>query len=82
MALELAAVCHVVMVAMLVALGYSYPLGTIYFAGVAAVAVLLVYEHALVRADDLSRVNLAFFQVNVIVSLGLLAFGVVDLMVH
>jgi 4-hydroxybenzoate polyprenyltransferase len=81
-ALRLAAACHVVMVLMLVALGYSYPLGTIYFAGVAAVAVLLVYEHALVRPDDLSRVNVAFFQVNIAVSVGLLAFGVMDLIVR
>ena len=44
-------------------------------------AVLLVYEHALVRPDDLTRVNLAFFQVNVVISIGLLAFGVADLVV-
>ena len=34
---------------------------------------LLVYEHALVRPDDLTRVNLAFFHVNVVISMGLLA---------
>ena len=38
----------------------------------AAIAALLVYEHAIVRPDDLSRVNDAFFNVNVVVSLGLL----------
>ena len=48
--------------------------------GVAAVAALLVYEHALVRPDDLSRVNLAFFHVNVVISMGLLVIGVADLM--
>ena len=42
---------------------------------------LLVYEHALVRPDDLTRVNVAFFQVNIVISMGLLAFGVVDLLV-
>jgi 4-hydroxybenzoate polyprenyltransferase len=51
------------------------PLGVIYLIGVSAVALLLAYEHSLVRADDLSRVNQAFFQVNAIISLGL--FGVV-----
>jgi 4-hydroxybenzoate polyprenyltransferase len=42
---------------------------------------LLVYEHALVRPDDLSRVNVAFFQVNIVISLGLLAVGVIDLLI-
>jgi len=59
-----------------------YPLGIIYFVGVAAVAVLLIYEHALVRPDDLSRVNLAFFQVNIAISIGLLAVGVLDLLIR
>ncbi len=78
-ALRLAAVCHAVMVAWLVALGISYPMGTIYFLGVAAVAALLLVEHALVRPDDLTRVNIAFFQVNIGISLGLLAVGLTDL---
>ena len=59
-----------------------YPLGTVYFLGVAAVAVLLIYEHALVRPDDLTRVNLAFFQVNIAISIGLLVVGVVDLLLR
>jgi 4-hydroxybenzoate polyprenyltransferase len=78
-ALRLAAACHAAMIAALVALGRAYPLGGPYFAGVAAVAVLLVVEHALVRPDDLTRVNVAFFQVNIAVSLGLLACTVADL---
>jgi 4-hydroxybenzoate polyprenyltransferase len=75
--LRIAAACHLVMLALLVALYWAAApdLGYIYLAGVAAVAVLLVYEHWLVRPDDLSRVNQAFFQVNGIISLGL--FGVV-----
>ena len=80
-ALRLASACHAMMVAALVALGWSYPLGTVYFFGVAAVAVLLAYEHALVRPDDLTRVNVAFFQVNIAISLGLLVFGLADLFV-
>jgi 4-hydroxybenzoate polyprenyltransferase len=79
-ALLLAAACHAAMIVALVALGLSYPLRWLYFAGVAAVAVLLIYEHALVRPDDLTRVNVAFFQVNIAVSLGLLACGVADLL--
>jgi 4-hydroxybenzoate polyprenyltransferase len=48
---------------------------------VTAVAALLIYEHTLVRPDDLTRVNMAFFQVNVVISIGLLIVAVVDLLV-
>jgi 4-hydroxybenzoate polyprenyltransferase len=80
-ALRFAAACHAGTLLALVGLGLAYPLGWIYFAGVAVVAVLLAYEHAIVRPDDLSRVNVAFFQVNVAISVGLLVVGVVDLLV-
>jgi 4-hydroxybenzoate polyprenyltransferase len=65
------------MLGLLIALYFAAApyLGWIYLAGVAAVALLLVWEHSLVRANDLSRVNQAFFQVNAVISLGL--FGVV-----
>jgi 4-hydroxybenzoate polyprenyltransferase len=79
-ALRLAAACHVGTVALLACLPLVYPpLGWIFWAGVAAVAVLLVYEHLLVRPDDLSRVNAAFFNVNAVISLGLLVVGSLDL---
>ncbi len=78
-ALRVAAACHAVMIAALVALGLAYPLGRLYFLGVAAATALLIYEHALVRADDLTRVNVAFFQVNIAISVGLLAVSVADL---
>jgi 4-hydroxybenzoate polyprenyltransferase len=80
-ALRAAAMLHALMVVWLVVLGLAVPLGWVYFAGVGLIGALLVYEHALVRPDDLSRVNVAFFQVNIVISLGLLAFGVVDLLV-
>ncbi len=81
--LRLAAACHAVMVGCLVGLGLASPvLGAIYFAGLAAVAALLVYEHRLVRPDDLSRVNAAFFQVNGVISVGLLAVVLVQLAVR
>lgn len=80
-ALKLAAVCHLGMVALLFALPLVYPpLGTVYLVGIAAVAALLAYEHWLVRPDDLSRVNLAFYHVNSVISVGLLALGVIDLL--
>ncbi len=79
-ALRVAAACHLVMVLLLLAVPSVYPLfGPVYYAGVAAIAALLVYEHSLVRPDDLSRVNQAFFAVNAVVGLGLLAVGTIDL---
>lgn len=81
--LRVAAACHAVMFALLVALGFASPhLGAVYFAGLAAVGVLLVYEHALVRPDDLSRVNAAFFHVNGVISVGLLLLVLVQLAVR
>lgn len=79
-ALRLAAVCHVGMIGLLLLVPWSYAgLGGIYLAGVAGIAALLVYEHSLVRPDDLTRVNQAFFHVNAVVSLGLLAVGLINL---
>jgi 4-hydroxybenzoate polyprenyltransferase len=80
-ALWIAAACHALMIVPLVVLGLVYPLGRIYFLGVTAIAALLVYEHSLVRPDDLTRVNIAFFQVNVVISTGLLVVALVDLLV-
>jgi 4-hydroxybenzoate polyprenyltransferase len=79
-ALRTAAACHALMIVPLVALGLVYPLGPIYFVGVAGAAALLIYEHALVRPDDPTRVNVAFFQVNVLISMGLLVVSVIDLL--
>jgi 4-hydroxybenzoate polyprenyltransferase len=71
--LRVALLCHLVMLGLLVLLYFAAApdLGAIYLTGVAAVAVLLAYEHWLVRPDDLSRVNRAFFQVNGVISVGL-----------
>ena len=81
-ALRMATVCHLLTIVALTCLPLVYPnFGWIYWAGVAAVAALLVYEHLLVRPDDLSRVNAAFFNVNAIISLGLFAVGSLDLLV-
>jgi 4-hydroxybenzoate polyprenyltransferase len=77
--LRLAALSHAFAIACLVALWWVAQLGLLFLAGVIAVAILLVYEHLLVRPDDLSRVNVAFFNVNAVISLGLLAAGVLDI---
>ena len=78
--MRLAAVCHAVTVVLLAVLPLVYPpFGGLYWAAVVAVAALLVYEHALVRPDDLSRAGQAFFHVNSVVSLGLLLVVALDL---
>ena len=63
-ALSMARVFHGACVGLLLALYFVADLHVSYLAAVAAVGGLLVYEHTLVRADDLSRVNAAFFAVN------------------
>ncbi len=80
-ALRVAALCHVGTVLLLLVLPVAFPyFGGIYWAGCTAVALLLIYEHWLVRPDDLSRVNAAFFHVNWIISVGLLLVGTCDLL--
>lgn len=69
-ALVLARLFHVVAVALLAGLYALVPMHPLYLVGVSAVAGLLVYEHSLVRADDLSRIDAAFFTVNGWISLG------------
>jgi 4-hydroxybenzoate polyprenyltransferase len=79
-ALRVAAACHVLTILLLAALAVVFPFGWIFWTGLAAVAALLIYEHLLVRPDDLSRVNAAFFNVNAVISLGLFAVGTLDLL--
>jgi 4-hydroxybenzoate polyprenyltransferase len=73
-ALALARLFHVTAAALLAAVYVLAPLHPIYLGGVGVVAGLLIYEHSLVRADDLSRIDAAFFTVNGWISLGY--FGV------
>ena len=81
-ALRLAALCHLGTVVLLLTLPSVYDqFGWIYYTGVCAIAILLVYEHSLVRPDDLTRVNRAFFHVNAVVSIGLFVIGAIDLLV-
>jgi 4-hydroxybenzoate polyprenyltransferase len=70
--LRVALICHVMMLGQLLGLYFATAdLGMVYLIGLAAIAMLLAYEHWLVRPDDLSRVNQAFFQMNGIISIGL-----------
>src|SRR5919107_2739195 len=75
-ALWVARLLHAGAFAALAGLYFLTGLGAVALAGVAGVGALLVYQHSLVRADDLSRLNAAFFTTNAFVSVILLAtFG-------
>ncbi len=63
-ALTTARVCHLLTVAAFALLGWMMGLGLLYWLGVLVVAGLLVYEHSLVSPGDLSRLDVAFFNVN------------------
>jgi 4-hydroxybenzoate polyprenyltransferase len=85
-ALRIAAASHFVMIVMLCLLPWALMqvpgapgFGLVYGIAVVAVAVLLAYEHWIVRPDDLTRVNVAFFNVNIVVSIGLFIVGLIDL---
>lgn len=78
-ALRAAFVSHLITIACLFALWYFAALGPVFLAGSIAVAGLLLYEHWLVTPADLTKVNVAFFQVNAVVSIGLLVFGLADI---
>ena len=80
-ALRIAMLSHLITIGSLFALWHFGGFGTVFLIGVIAVSALLIYEHSLVRPGDLTRVNIAFFNVNSIVSLGLLLVGLTDLIV-
>jgi 4-hydroxybenzoate polyprenyltransferase len=81
-ALRLAMFSHILMLACLVGLMRTADLGWVFSAGLIVVACLLAYEHWLVRPDDLARVNLAFFHVNAVISVGLLVVALADMWVR
>jgi 4-hydroxybenzoate polyprenyltransferase len=81
-ALLLARVLHLVMLGLLAALVVLFGLGKIALLGVAAVAVLLLYEHSLVSANDLSKLNAAFFAMNGVIAVVFFVFVAADLLVR
>ena len=78
-ALIIGRVAHVAMIGFLVRTGLAAHLGAWYFAGVALAALLIGIEHAIISPADLKRLNIAFFHVNIAVSLGLLVFTLLDI---
>jgi len=79
-ALWVARAFHLVMVLLLLALQISFGLGMWAGVGVLAVIVLLIYEHSLVRADDLSNLNAAFFTMNGVISVLFFVFVAADVL--
>jgi len=84
-ALRLAAASHAIMALFLLALPFTHclagpdlHLGPTYLVGWSGIVMLLIYEHRLVRPQDLRRVNVAFFQVNVVIAFGLLALIILE----
>ncbi len=75
-----ARVLHLAAVALLAAAGLGLPVGGWYWAGVAAVAGLLAYEHSLVRPGDLHRLDAAFFTMNGVISVSFFAFVLADVL--
>ncbi len=81
-ALLIARTFHMVTVLLLVWMTIAFGLGKLAIAGVVFVALLLIYEHSLVKHDDLSRVNAAFFTMNGLVSMAFLFFIAGDLLLN
>ena len=81
-ALWIARAFHLVMLLLLVGLLAAFALGKLAAAGVIAVMLLLIYEHSLVKADDLTRLNAAFFTMNGIISVVFALFIAADLLLR
>ncbi len=77
-ALAISRLFHACMVGLLAWFGILAGLGAVYFVGVVLIGVFLAYEQSLVSPNDLSRLNTAFFTLNGVVSILLLAFVAVD----
>jgi 4-hydroxybenzoate polyprenyltransferase len=80
-ALWIARLTHLLSFALLVTLGLTTPeFSTLYFIGVGAAGLLLIVEHAIVKPTDLSKVGLAFFTINGLISLLIGTLGVIDVL--
>ncbi|WP_432833771.1 menaquinone biosynthesis prenyltransferase MqnP [Dactylosporangium sp. CA-092794] len=81
-ALRLSTAVHVVTFALFVWFGYLVGLGWLWWIGLLVTAAAFVYEHAIVRPGDLSRVNRAFFTANGFVGIALFVFALLDLIIR
>jgi 4-hydroxybenzoate polyprenyltransferase len=81
-ALWVARAFHLIMIGFLVALFIAFGMGKLAALGIIAVILLLLYEHSLVKADDLSKLNAAFFTMNGVISVLFFVFVAADLLVR
>ena len=79
-ALWVSSALHVIAVLLLFGIPLLTELGLFYYIGVGIVVLIFIYEHAIVKPDDLSRVNLAFFTLNGMISLVLMALSIADIL--
>lgn len=79
-AFRAARLCHLATVVALVVAGLGLSVGALYWLGVVAAAVLLLYEHSLVSPSDRTRLDMAFFTMNGVISLTVFAFVLADVL--
>ena len=79
-ALWVSSALHVIAVLLLFGIPLLTELGLFYYIGVGIVVLIFIYEHAIVKPHDLSRVNLAFFTLNGMISLVLMALSIADIL--
>ena len=70
-ALWTSTICHIITIILLVSLGFASGLGWPYWIGLIIVSALLIWEHKLVQPDDLSKLGVAFFNINGYISITL-----------
>jgi 4-hydroxybenzoate polyprenyltransferase len=75
-----ARVCHLATVSALVVAGLGLPVGPLYWLGVTVAAALLLYEHSLVSPNDRTRLDMAFFTMNGVISVTFFAFVLADVL--
>ena len=76
--LTLTKLLHITSITILIWLGIRLDLGLFYFIGVVVTAILLAYENSLIKANDLSRLNLAFFTMNGVISMVMFCFVAIE----
>jgi 4-hydroxybenzoate polyprenyltransferase len=80
-ALWISRVLHVIAFGAMLSVGHVFDLGWVYYLGVFGIGALLIYEHRLVRPDDLSKAGIAFMNLNAAISVAYFVFTAVDVLV-
>jgi 4-hydroxybenzoate polyprenyltransferase len=79
-AIAVSRLSHLLCIGLFALAGYTLQVGWLYYVGVALAALMLAYEQSLVKPDDLSKLDLAFFTMNGYVSIGLFLFSLLERM--